>query len=424
MDPISGELPSTSADLSTKYRQVRAVTEALAAPLSAEDQMVQSMPDASPTKWHQAHTSWFFETFLLRPSLPGYRVFHPDFCFLFNSYYNAIGERHARPQRGLLSRPSLSEVTAYRHHVDQHMRELLHERTFDGELNALIDLGLAHEEQHQELLLTDILHAFSLNALRPAYANRLALPVHLAVPFRWCRYRADARWMGHCSDTFCFDNELPAHLTYLEAFELSSRLVTQGEYLAFIEDGGYQRPELWLSDGWNTVCEQHWTAPLYWEKRDDTWWTFSLTGMRPLESAAPVVHVSYYEADAYATWAGARLPTEAEWETAAADSEGTFLESGVLSPLPAAESDSGRPVQLFGDAWQWTRSGYLPYPGYRPSAGAIGEYNGKFRCNQMVLRGGSCVTPRRHVRPSYRNFFPPSARWQFSGIRLARDAEE
>ncbi len=412
-----------SSELAADYRSVRATTEALAAPLTPEDAQVQSMPDASPTKWHLGHTSWFFETFALVPSLPGYRPFHSDYGYLFNSYYETLGERQARPQRGVLSRPSLEEVRAYRRYVDDNMRELL--GGVDAQLRARLELGLAHEEQHQELLLTDIQHAFSLNVLRPAYSTRTAVPAGEAPPLRWLVYEGGVYPVGADGTRgFAFDHEGPRHRVFVEPFQLGSRLVTQGEYLAFLEDGGYRRPELWLSDGWAAVQAERWSAPLYWEQREGAWWRFSLGGMRPLALDAPVCHVSYYEADAYARWANARLPTEAEWEVAAAGVpvEGNLLESGALRPLPAVADpdDEERPLQLFGDAWEWTQSAYAPYPGFRPSEGALGEYNGKFMCSQLVLRGGSCATPRRHLRASYRNFFPPLARWQFSGLRLAR----
>ncbi len=403
-----------------RFANVRAQTQALAAPLSAEDAQVQSMPDASPAKWHLAHTSWFFETFLLAPYLPGYRAFHPEFGALFNSYYEALGPRHARPLRGALSRPSLTEVLAYRRHVDRHLSRLLAHAQED-EVAARVALGLAHEEQHQELLLTDIQHAFWVNPLRPAYRPSRERQEGAGPALRWAGYDGGLRAVGDDGSAFAFDHERPAHRVWVEPFELSSRLVTQGEYLAFMEDGGYSRPELWLLDGLTAVREQGWCSPLYWEQRGGTWWTFSLAGMRPLRGAEPVCHVSYYEADAYARWAGARLPTEEEWEVAAvsSSSEGNLLEGGVLHPLPAGDSSRG-PAQLRGDVWEWTVSAYSPYPGYRPWTGALGEYNAKFMSNQRVLRGGSCATPALHVRPSYRNFFPPVARWQFSGIRLAR----
>jgi formylglycine-generating enzyme required for sulfatase activity len=444
-----------------RYQSVRAFTTALCAPLAVEDTVVQSMPDVSPTKWHLAHTSWFFETFLLA-SRPGYREFHPRFGYLFNSYYQSVGERHARPQRGLLSRPTLAEISDYRAHVDRAVTELLDERGADLEddLATIVELGLQHEQQHQELILTDIKHVFASNPLRPAYKEsppaaletpgatgrrgdratgrqgetRLLAPSPprpLAPSFssgeaggesRWREYREGVSAIGHDGEGFAFDNEAPRHRVFLEGFRLATQLVTNGEYRAFMEDGGYRRPELWLSDGWSAVCERGWEAPLYWEPQADRWWQMTLSGTREVDPAEPVCHVSYYEADAYARWAGARLPTEAEWEVASAEAVagGNFAEEGRFHPAPAAgERETLR--QMFGDAWEWTGSAYLPYPGYRPWDGALGEYNGKFMSGQMVLRGGSCATPRSHIRATYRNFFPPDARWQFTGIRLAAE---
>jgi ergothioneine biosynthesis protein EgtB len=408
-----------------RYRAVRAFTERLCDPLAVEDYSVQSMPDASPAKWHLAHTTWFFETFVLVPGLPGYAVFHPRYGYLFNSYYNAVGERHERPRRGLLTRPTVDEVYGYRAHVDRHLLALLD--GLDGERAAallpVVQLGLHHEQQHQELLLTDLKHAFAANPLQPAYQEAPPAATGPEVPLGWKAYGEGVRWIGHAGPEFAFDNETPRHRVFLEAFALGTRLVTADEYLAFVEDGGYRRPELWLSDGWIAVQANHWTAPLYWDRQGGDWWQMTLGGPRPVVPAEPVCHVSYYEADAYARWAGGRLPTAAEWEWAAADVPlaGNFVESGRLHPAPAAEAPDEL-QQMFGDVWEWTSSAYAPYPRYRPLPGALGEYNGKFMCNQMVLRGGSCASPRAHLRRSYRNFFPPDARWQFSGIRLARDA--
>jgi len=414
-----------------RFRATRRATEDLARPLSAEDCGLQSMPEASPTKWHLAHTSWFFETFVLA-GVPGYRSFHPAYRALFNSYYNAVGDRHARPARGLLSRPSLDEVLAYRRHVDEAMA-----RALDGAAAALVVLGLHHEQQHQELILTDIKHAFWMNPLRPSYAPAPAERVvgdGADTPLAWRERAGGTVEIGApapdaTGEPFAFDNEYPRHAQLLRPYALASRLVTCGEYRAFIADGGYRRPELWLSDGWDAAQAGGWTAPLYWEQRDGEPWSLTLAGMQPVRAAEPVSHVSYYEADAYARWAEARLPTEAEWEAAAtraapaaAAGVPNLLETSWLRPLPAAPAAAGAEiVQLFGDVWEWTQSPYTPYPGFRAAAGAVGEYNGKFMCNQMVLRGGSCLTPRTHVRASYRNFFPPAARWQMSGIRLARD---
>jgi ergothioneine biosynthesis protein EgtB len=418
----------TRTDLLARYRQVRSALEAACAPLSPEDLVVQSMPDASPAKWHLAHTSWFFETFVLSdPALGGYRPFHPKFGYLFNSYYDAVGDRHPRPKRGLLTRPSADEVYRYRAHVDAELTErLLKVSDTDFErLRSVIELGLNHEQQHTELAFTDVKHAFSQNPLRPAYrdcgplAPREAF-VTRSVTTTWVLLEAGVRRIGHSGVGFAFDNEGPAHRVFLEPFALASRLVTCGEYLQFMADDGYSRPELWLSDGWAAKRQHGWDAPLYWEKQGDGWLVYTLGGMRPVVEAEPICHVSFYEADAFARWAGARLPTEAEWEVAAIDQPlaGNLLEQDRLHPIPLTVDETL--VQLFGDVWEWTQSPYVSYPGYRPLAGALGEYNGKFMCNQMVLRGGSCVTPRTHIRPTYRNFFPPEARWQFTGLRLAR----
>jgi ergothioneine biosynthesis protein EgtB len=424
-----------SVDILERYIAVRRATEGLSEPLLAEDCQLQSMPDASPTKWHLAHTTWFFETFILAAE-PGYEPVDPRYTFLFNSYYEAVGTRHPRPQRGLLSRPTLDEVYEYRRSVDDRVARLLRKLGDDrrDELVPLFTLGLNHEQQHQELILTDIQHALSLNPLRPAYsqfallgrtgsgaaARRVATVQENA---DYVEFPAGIRSIGHSGKGFAFDNEGPRHRVWLDGFRLATGLVTCGEFLRFMNDGGYARPELWLSDGWATCRDRGWIAPLYWERTDDgEWRRFSLLGMKPVEDAEPVCHVSYYEADAFARWAGARLPTEAEWESAAAEvpiADGP--DDPPLCPRPAPADESGL-TQLDRDVWQWTASPYTAYPGYAPAAGALGEYNGKFMCNQMVLRGGSCATPRSHLRRSYRNFFPPDARWQFSGFRLARDA--
>jgi ergothioneine biosynthesis protein EgtB len=404
--------------LCTRYEAVRGETERLAAPLSAEDQLVQSMEDASPAKWHRAHTTWFFEMFILKP-LGDYREFDASYSFLFNSYYEAVGARHPRAQRGLLTRPSLEEVANYRAHVDSAMLSLLHTRDFTAEQAALIELGLNHEQQHQELLLTDILHAFARNALHPAYHMHRPIDARMAPPLSYSDYQGGLIEIGHDENGFAYDNEGPRHKHWLEPFRLARRLVTNGEWLDFIEDGGYREPRHWLCDGWAAVQSHGWSAPLYWQDSDGEWLSMTLAGLQPLNRQAPVSHISYYEADAYARWAGARLPTEAEWEHAAAqeaDTDGNFRESGALRPLPATDG-----MQFFGDCWEWTASPYTPYPGYRTAAGAVGEYNGKFMVNQMVLRGGSCVTSGDHIRASYRNFFYPHQRWQFAGLRLAHD---
>jgi ergothioneine biosynthesis protein EgtB len=418
------------------YQRVRKFTEALAAPLAIEDYVIQTMPDVSPTKWHLAHVTWFFETFVLSPNAPNYRPLNPLYAYLFNSYYESVGPRHPRPSRGLLSRPTVVDVYAYRAHVDEQMEELLNyaDEALFARLAPIIVLGLHHEQQHQELLLTDIKHVLSFNALRPAYVNQatdavvpLATGVEASRNLGWVARAGGLQQIGFEADSFAFDNESPRHVEYCEPFVLADRLVTSGDYLDFINDGGYQRPELWLSAGWGTVQEQGWEAPLYWERQDSQWLTFSLSGgMRPLDVREPVCHISYFEADAYARWADARLPTEAEWESVAVDAsaEGNFVEGGLFHPTPLLDRPSSdRPSQMFGDVWEWTQSAYSPYPGFKPAAGAIGEYNGKFMCNQYVLRGGSCATSESHIRPTYRNFFPPDARWQFTGLRLARDSE-
>jgi len=406
-----------------RFQAVRSASVALADPLSPEDCMGQSMPDASPVKWHLAHTSWFFETFVLERADGAYEPFHPAFRVLFNSYYNGVGPQHARPERGLLTRPGLDSVLAYRRHVDERTTRLLEAGALPEEALAIVEIGLHHEQQHQELILTDVLHLFSRSPLRPAYRADGPRPDAKPTPLRWHAHAGGLVEVGHAGPGFAFDNEGPRHRAHLVPFELASRLVTNGEYQAFMEDGGYERPELWLSDAWARIQAEGWRAPLYWEPGDRGWRQLGLAGLRDVHPDEPVCHVSHYEADAYARWAGARLPTEFEWETvaAAAPRDGSFVESGVLAPTGAPETD-GAPVQLFGDCWEWTASPYGPYPGFTPPPGALGEYNGKFMANQMVLRGGSCATPASHVRATYRNFFFPDARWQWSGIRLARDA--
>ena len=419
-------------DLAARYSHVRARSVALAAPLSPEDAMLQSMPDASPCKWHLAHSTWFFEQFVLGTQ-PGYRAIDADWAYLFNSYYQSVGPMHARPQRGLLSRPTLAQVLDYRAQVDTGIAHGFERGNFDREAQQRIVLGLQHEQQHQELLLTDIKHAFWCNPLRPAYRDDLAVATGAggsvdAAPLRWIAGSEGvveigaARW-PHAERPFAFDQESPRHRVLLAPHALAQRPVSNADYRGFIEAGGYRTPALWLSDGWTQVQAGDWAGPLYWDA--DGAREFTLGGMREIEPQAPIVHLSYYEADAFARWAGARLPTEVEWEQAAADLpvEGNFADDGFLHPqsenaLPRTDA----PWQLFGDVWEWTSSAYLPYPGFQPLAGALGEYNGKFMSGQQVLRGGSCVSPRGHLRASYRNFFPPSARWQYSGLRLARDA--
>lgn len=408
------------ADLTTRYRRVRDFTERLAEPLSAEDQTVQSMPDVSPTKWHRAHTSWFFETFLLRPHLPGYREYHPNYAFLFNSYYEAAGPRYTRARRGCVSRPGCADIAGYRVHVDEHMESLL-ERNAQEELLALTELGLHHEQQHQELLLMDIKHVLAQSPLDPVYQPAVASRAAAAVAEpraagTWIRHDGGVVEVGHRGGGFAFDNEGPSHEVLLQPFAVAGRLVTCGEWLDFMADGGYRTASLWLSDGWASVQNQGWEAPLYWERDGDSWSVFTLAGRRPVDPDEPVCHVSYFEADAFAAWSGARLPTEFEWETLATGPvEGQLVDPRDVHPFPQAASS------MFGQAWAWTASAYLPYPGFRPASGAVGEYNGKFMVSQQVLRGGSCATPAGHVRATYRNFFPPGARWPFTGVRLARD---
>lgn len=404
-----------------RYQAVRDASLALAAPLTPEDCALQSMPDASPVKWHLAHPTWFFETFVLTPHVPGYRLFDPAYGYLFNSYYNAIGARHPRPERGLLSRPSLEDVLAYRRHVDDAMLGVLEKQ---GTQENLVELGLHHEQQHQELILTDLKHLLSKNPLRPAYAK--PWPLASIEPRRrgWVAIAEGRYEVGHAGEGFAFDNEGPRHRVWLDAFAIATHPVTHGDWIEFMDDGGYQRPELWLSAGWDAVQARGWRAPLYWEQRDGAWHTFTLHGMAPVDPLTPVCHVSFYEAEAFARWANERLPTEFEWEVASREAslEGNFVESGTLHPLPLRKAPArGKTAQMFGDVWEWTRSDYGPYPGFRIAEGAVGEYNGKFMSGQYVLRGGSCATPQSHIRATYRNFFPPDARWQFSGLRLARD---
>jgi len=402
-------------DIARRYTIVREATTTLSAPLAAEDMAVQPMPDASPTKWHLAHTTWFFETFVLKGT-PGYRPFHPQFEYLFNSYYNTLGPQWYRPHRGLLTRPTVAEVLEYRAHVDAGMARLLDSGAFPA---AIVELGLNHEQQHQELMLTDVKYLLSQNPLRPTYIGDGRAPAaHRTSAAGWIDGTPGIQAIGYDGSGFAFDNEYPRHDELIRPFRIADRLVTNAEYLAFMADGGYRRPELWLSDGWGAVRERGWEAPLYWAEQEGAWWSYTLTGFRPLGEAEPVCHVSFYEADAYARWKGARLPTEAEWEVSARDrpSSGNFVESRRFHPVVGDGE-----TQFFGDVWEWTGSPYLAYPGYRPVEGALGEYNAKFMCNQFVLRGGSCATPASHIRPTYRNFFPPDARWQFSGIRLATD---
>ncbi|MGA7521161.1 MAG: ergothioneine biosynthesis protein EgtB [Acidobacteriaceae bacterium] len=415
----------TTPVLTEEFCRVRSRSLQLCAPLTPEDMMVQSCADASPAKWHLAHTTWFFETFLLREYLPGYRPFHPDFVWLFNSYYNAVSEQPEKKLRASFSRPRAEEILAYRRHVDAAMEELT-ARDVPEEVRARVVLGLNHEQQHQELLLTDVKHAFWSNPLHPMYAEGgLDTGSRQVAPVEWVEFAGGLTEIGYAGSDFCFDNETPRHRVFTEPFRLASRTVTCGEYLAFMEGGGYLRPELWLSEGWTTVQNERWGAPLYWRKTEDGGWeVFTLRGMVPLEDllATPVCHVSYFEADAYARWAGRRLPTEAEWEIAGgtAPVAGNLMEAEKFHPRAVdGASNLEQRLGLYGDVWEWTASAYLPYPGFAPLPGALGEYNGKFMCNQMVLRGGSVATPASHIRATYRNFFPPATRWQFSGVRLA-----
>jgi len=416
----------TETVLAAEFCRVRRQSLQLCSPLTPEDMMVQSSADASPAKWHLAHTTWFFETFLLREFVPGYRPFNPDFLWLFNSYYNAVSAQPEKKLRSSFSRPGAEEILAYRHFVDAAMEDLAGSNSLPDAARERIILGLNHEQQHQELLLTDIKHAFWSNPLHPVYAEGSIPGIRGAAPLQWVDFPGGIAETGFAGDGFCFDNETPRHSVFLEPYRLASRPVTCAEYFAFIEDGGYRRPELWLSEGWTAVQNERWEAPLYWRRNaeQDDWEVFTLHGLIPLDDlmATTVCHISYLEADAFARWSGKRLPTEAEWEAAAASLpvSGHLLEDGTLHPTAASHSNAATPLQqVFGGVWEWTASAYLSYPGFRPLPGALGEYNGKFMCNQMVLRGGSVATPASHIRASYRNFFPPATRWQFSGVRLA-----
>lgn len=425
-EAVACALDNDPADPAAAYRQLRQVSERLAEGLSDADMTAQSMEDASPTKWHLAHTTWFFEEFVLAVEVPGYRCFDDRYRYLFNSYYEAVGPRHPRPQRGLLTRPSLADVLAYRAAVDAAMVALLR-RGPSPDCRQRIELGLNHEQQHQELILTDLLHLFAQNPLRPAYR---AVPPAVALaadeaPGAWWACDGGCYRVGHAGREFAFDCEGPPHEVLLRPFRLAQRPVSNGEWCDFIADGGYCTPTLWLSDGWKAVCGEGWQAPLYWELTEagEPWRQMTLFGLQPLDPAAPVCHISYFEADAYARWCGKRLPSEYEWEVAARGLPvaGNFADSGYLRPAPALPATDGRPQQMFGDVWEWSASPYVAYPGFRPAGGAIGEYNGKFMCGQFVLRGGSCATPAGHLRATYRNFFYPQQRWQFSGLRLAED---
>jgi ergothioneine biosynthesis protein EgtB len=422
MTPATETPESTLID--EEFCRVRQQSEALCEPLSPEDMMVQSCEEASPAKWHLAHTTWFFETFILSEYIPGYREYDPNYRWLFNSYYNAVSDQPEKKLRASFSRPGVESIFRYRRHVEEKIRQLL-ESNLEPETVRRITLGLNHEQQHQELLATDMKHALWSNPMHPVYQERAAQEVHggAVKPATWLDYEAGLREIGSAGPGFAFDMESPRHQIYLQPFRLASRPVSCAEYLEFMEDGGYRRPELWLAAGWDTANKERWEAPLYWRRRERNWWIYTLTGERSLEElgSSPVCHVSYFEADAFANWAGKRLPTEAEWEVAAqaVPVAGNLLETGRLHPEANGDASQGLPVQMFGDVWEWTKSAFLGYPGFRPSSGALGEYNGKFMSGQMVLRGGSVVTPASHIRPTYRNFFSPQTRWQFSGIRLA-----
>jgi ergothioneine biosynthesis protein EgtB len=418
---LSQESSGNQHHLAIQYKKARAETERLCKPLEVDDFNIQTMPDVSPVKWHIAHVSWFFETFVLMPHLKGYQAFHPQFKHIFNSYYEMVGSFHPRPQRGFLNRPTLEQVWAYRKYVDEAMLELLNdvEHPQVEEIWMRTNVGINHEQQHQELMLTDILHVFASNPLKPAYQKQAPAVAESANPTQWLEQGAGITEIGHYGPDFCYDNETPRHKTYLQDFRIADRAVTNAEYIEFIEAGAYRQSQHWLSDGWKTIQQNKWQAPLYWQKEGGQWWQMSLNGYHPLDENAPVTHISFYEADAYAHWAGKRLPTEAEWESVATqyDIAGNFRESGCLQ----SQVQNNQLQPFYGDVWEWTQSAYAPYPGYKALPGALGEYNGKFMASQFVLRGGSCFTPREHIRSTYRNFFYPKDQWQCSGFRLAED---
>lgn len=421
---------NTRTEIIESYKKVRQFTHTLAEPLEIEDYVVQSMPDVSPTKWHLAHTSWFFETFVLSKALTEYKSPNPQYAYLFNSYYVQAGERHYRPKRGLISRPTVEETYNYRNHVDESMLQFMEnaDREEWMELGPVIEIGIHHEQQHQELIVTDIKHVLSENPLHPKYIDNKKSGKASENPkeLSWIGFEEGLFDIGNQGGGFGYDNEFPEHKVYLAPYMLASRLITNAEYIEFMEDGGYETPEIWLSEGWATVEENNWKAPLYWKKHNGEWMQFTLSGLRPVEPDEPVTHVSYFEADAFARWAGSRLPTESEWEVAASnlEIEGNFADNLNFHPIGLdAGSNGGVLKQMYGDVWEWTQSSYSAYPGYKTPPGALGEYNGKFMCNQMVLRGGSCATSKSHIRKTYRNFFPTNARWQFMGIRLAKDSE-
>lgn len=422
-------MPTMPSDISTrcslllpKYESVRGFSHVLCDPLELEDFVVQSMPDASPIRWHLAHTTWFFETFILKRFDRNYQPIDPMYEYLFNSYYNGIGEQFPRPKRGLLTRPTVAQVMSYRREVDNRMGQLLLEASVEdsSEIAPLVELGLHHEQQHQELMLTDLKHALAQNPMYPAYDVHTSHATEQLTSQSWHEIEGGIVEIGHAGTDFAYDNESPRHQALIPTLEISGRLVTNGEYLQFMEEDGYQRPELWLSLGWNAVQSEGWESPLYWIRQNENWHEFTLGGLCPLNEASPVTHVSYFEADAFARWNESRLPTEFEWETASrkVSLEGNFVESRHFHPAPTRSAQGLR--QMLGDTWEWTSSSYSPYPGFKTPEGAIGEYNGKFMCQQYVLRGGSCATSKSHIRKTYRNFFPPEARWQFTGIRLAR----
>ena len=427
---IHSTLNDQQSNLRDRYQAVRAASEWLCEGLAAEDTVAQSMTDASPVKWHLAHTSWFFETLVLEKALSDFKPVNSQYRVMFNSYYNSVGRQFLRPNRGMVTRPTFAEVMIYRRRIDQQMMDFLSEcQSLSSELAAVVEIGLQHEQQHQELILTDLKHLFSFNPLRPVYREIQQAEVVKPAILSWRGFGAGAYGIGNLAAGFAFDNETPRHKVYVNAFEIASRPITNGEYLQFMQDEGYQRPEFWLSDAWALIKQEQWQAPLYWqpaEDNDSQWSTFSLAGTHPVREDEPVVHISYYEADAYARWAGARLPTEQEWEVAASTvgMVGNFVEHMQFHPMPAALGAGATGLQqIFGDVWEWTQSPYMAYPGYQAPEGELAEYNGKFMCNQMVLRGGSCVTAKSHIRASYRNFFFPQARWQFSGFRLARNGK-
>jgi len=411
-------------ELIEQFKKVRSFSEELVKPLKTEDFVIQSMPDVSPTKWHLGHVSWFFEAFILNNTVKNYKSIDPKYTYIFNSYYVLIGERFVRPNRGLLSRPTVEDVFNYRKFVNENLIDFLEncsDEIFE-EYAPIVEVGLNHEQQHQELLLTDIKHVLSFNPLNPVYSS-VDLPGGSAQPLSWQTFDEGIFQIGNTGREFCYDNETPLHKEYVHPFQLASRLVTNQEYIEFIETGVYKKQELWLSDGWATLEKEGWEAPLYWKKIDGKWWHFTLTGLKPVSPNEPVSHVGYYEAEAYSRWAGGRLPTEAEWEVAANNMEikGNFVNDKYFHPVPSPNSNGQKLNQIYGDVWEWTQSAYLPYPGYKALPGALGEYNGKFMSGQMVLRGGSCATYSNHIRKTYRNFFPPHSRWQFMGIRLAKD---